>query len=124
MLQLIYSEEALTNQMKEGQQFYIAYNEEEGVGFVAVGLYETAMYKLHKIYVLPQMQGKGAGKQLLQFVVNKVKESGATALILNVNRQNPAIHFYTKMGFEVVKEVSIDIGEGYFMNDYVMKLSV
>ena len=42
-------------------------------------------------------------------------------LELNVNRHNDAFHFYTKLGFSISKEEDNDIGEGYFMNDYVME---
>jgi len=122
MLEWMYSENALASQMKEGQQFYLAYEGEKAVGFAAVGPYDTHTYKLHKIYLLSQMQGKGAGRQLLQFLIDKVKENGASRLLLNVNRQNPAFYFYKKMGFEIKEEVNVDIGEGYFMNDYVMQL--
>lgn len=96
MLKMIYSEEALAAQMKEGQQFFIAYDNGAPVGFVAFGPYSTNIYKLHKIYVLPKIQGQGTGKQLLQLVINKVKEYKAESLILNVNRQNQALHFYEK----------------------------
>ncbi len=40
---------------------------------------------------------------------------------LNVNRQNKAVDFYKNIGFKIIKEVDIPIGEGYFMNDYVMQ---
>jgi len=39
-----------------------------------------------------------------------------------VNRQNNAKNFYEKLGFVVIKEEDIDIGNGYFMNDYVMEM--
>ena len=42
-------------------------------------------------------------------------------LDLFVNRTNPAVHFYKKRVF-IVEEVDLDIGNGYFMNDYRMKL--
>ena len=93
MLQQIYSVEALTKQIEEGQHFYIAYNDNQPVGFVAVAPFNTATYKLHKIYLLPQIQGQGAGKQFLQFAINIAKENKAKSLILNVNRQNPAFYF-------------------------------
>ena len=124
MLQLIYSEDALAAQMEEGQQFYIAYQKDNPVGFVAFSLYNINTYKLHKIYVLPQIQGQGAGKQLLHFIINKAKENGASSLILNVNRHNPAFYFYQKTGFKIAEEMDIDIGNGYFMNDYVLRLSL
>ena len=48
-------------------------------------------------------------------------QRGAVSLLLNVNRQNKAKFFYEKLGFTVIKEEDIDIGNGYFMNDYVME---
>jgi hypothetical protein len=38
----------------------------------------------------------------------------------NVNRYNNALAFYQKLGYEILKEEDIDIGEGFFMNDFVM----
>jgi len=32
--------------------------------------------------------------------------------------------FYEKRGFTISEEVDIGIGEGYFMNDYIMGLDV
>jgi GNAT superfamily N-acetyltransferase len=77
---------------------------------------------LHKIYVLPQEQGKNLGKDLLEFVIQKVQKAGAQELQLNVNRYNKAVHFYQKQGFTIISKEDIDIGNGYFMNDYVMSL--
>jgi len=56
-------------------------------------------------------------------VVNSVKGMSATSLTLNVNRHNKARFFYEKYGFVIIGEEDIDIGEGYFMNDYIMELS-
>ena len=32
--------------------------------------------------------------------------------------------FYEKLGFTVIKEEDIDIGNGYLMNDYVMEKKI
>ena len=74
--------------------------------------------------MLPNQQGNGTGKMLLEHVVNSIKEKDATALTLNVNRYNKARYFYEKHGFTIEEEVDIDIGEGYFMNDYIMELNL
>ena len=50
-----------------------------------------------------------------------MKAKGGTTLQLNVNRQNNAKEFYEKMGFAVIGEEDIDIGSGYYMNDYIME---
>jgi ribosomal protein S18 acetylase RimI-like enzyme len=57
-------------------------------------------------------------------VINRTIIAGNKNLLLNVNRENPALGFYKKKGFEVIKTEDIDIGNGYFMNDYVMRLKV
>lgn len=124
MLDLIYSTDSLTKQMSESHQFYLAEVDAKDVGFSDFGWISDKIYKLHKIYVLPSAQKTGAGKALLNFTINSAKEHGAEALILNVNRNNTAKTFYEKMGFAVIHEEDIDIGNGYFMNDYVMQLGL
>jgi ribosomal protein S18 acetylase RimI-like enzyme len=41
-----------------------------------------------------------------------------------VNRENKAIGFYNKLGFTIIAEEDIPIGNGFFMNDYVMQISL
>ena len=44
------------------------------------------------------------------------------SMFLNVNRHNESsIAFYEKIGFRKVYTEDNDIGNGYFMNDYVME---
>ena len=128
MLNLLYSKKALHNLIVNlQQQFIIAYENASPAGFAAYSPKQSAdhsVYRLHKLYVLPGQQGKEIGKQLLVFIINEIKIKGASLLELNVNRNNKAIHFYKKMGFTFSGEEDIDIGEGYFMNDFVMELRV
>jgi ribosomal protein S18 acetylase RimI-like enzyme len=124
MLQLIYSEASLQKQMQEGHQFIILKEAVKPIAFADYGLLKNTTYKLHKIYVLPDQQGKSIGKYLINQVIDLVKQKGATSLVLNVNRHNKAKQFYEHLGFTVLKEVDIDIGEGYFMNDYIMGINL
>ncbi len=125
MMDLIYSPEALVAQWDSGQNFLIVYSEEMAVGFASyTRLNEEGDFKLNKIYLDNRLQGKGLGKWLLSDVISRVKSVGGRALLLNVNRHNKARIFYEKMGFSLLKEDLIDIGGGYFMDDYVMELSL
>jgi diamine N-acetyltransferase len=128
MLELIYSTAALEAQLQKGHHFLLATEEDNNVGFASYGLIEKkendTVFKLHKIYIDPAQQGKGIGKLLLDKVINEIKQAGATQLILNVNRFNKARNFYEKLGFTVIAEEDIDIGNGYFMNDYVMRIEL
>ena len=128
MLELIYSEAALTNQIKNlRHKFIIIYDKSDPVGFASFSLKnatDLTLYRLHKLYVLPNQQGKGTGGCLTTYIVDEIKKTGASVLELNVNRHNSAVSFYKKKGFVVVREEDIDIGNGYFMNDYVMQLRI
>jgi RsiW-degrading membrane proteinase PrsW (M82 family)/ribosomal protein S18 acetylase RimI-like enzyme len=121
MMNLMYSEAALHQQMHDNHHFYIVFNAGIPIGFISYGEVEPHLFKLHKIYLLPLQQGRGTGRLVLEQIIDRVKNEGATVLRLNVNRSNPALHFYKKLGFMVVHEEDIDIGHGYFMNDYVME---
>ena len=126
MLEKIYSLAALKYQFSVlKHRFIIVFDDQTPVGFASYCAHEnSSIYHLNKIYVLPDQQGKNLGKLILNHVITDIKSSGATALQLNVNRHNKAIQFYQKQGFEIIRREDIDIGSGYFMNDYVMQLSL
>lgn len=123
MLDKMYNKGELLNQLMEGHIFLIAEDNENQFGFAGYSIvdHEERVYKLHKLYVLPSAHGKGVGKILINEVFNQVKDSGASALQLNVNKHNKAKDFYLKGGFTIKESVKIDIGEGYVMDDYVME---
>ncbi|MBS1665462.1 MAG: GNAT family N-acetyltransferase [Bacteroidetes bacterium] len=126
MLNLFYSPASLRKQMVEDHhQFAIVEQEEEPIGFASWSATDKlGVYKLHKLYVLTGQQGKGLGRTLLQYVFETIGSKGAKTLQLNVNRHNKARQFYERMGFAVVKEEDVPIGNNYFMNDYVMEAAV
>ena len=124
MLNLFYTPDALRHQILEDKQrFLLVELGEEPIGFAAWSpLDEPGIYQLNKLYVLPGIQGRGTGKAMLEFIYEAI--SGARALRLNVNRYNKARHFYEKMGFTIIREEDIDIGNNYQMNDYVMEIAL
>ena len=122
MLKLYYSPESLYRQMTEQHHvFLIAELDENPVGFASFSTIQPGHFKLHKLYVQPELHSKGIGRALLESVFEAVTEAGGGSLQLNVNRNNKSIPFYEKLGFVIVGEEDIDIGEGHFMNDYVMQ---
>lgn len=126
MLNLFYSPAALRHQILEDkQQFLLLEQGEEAIGFASWSpMAEPGVFKLHKLYVLPGIQGRGMGKTMLEFIYEDIRPQGARALRLNVNRHNKARQFYEKMGFSVIGEEDIHIGNDYYMNDFVMETKV
>ena len=121
MMEMMYSEASLLKQMNEGCRFIIAYDNNEPVGFASCQETEPSLFKLHKIYVLKTQQGKGTGKFMIEYLLNDIRQKGGSALQLQVNRHNKARNFYEKLGFVTIQEADFDIGNGYFMNDYIME---
>lgn len=124
MLNNFYSIENLSNQMDKGQLFELLLDDNIVIGFVAyeINCKETDLLKIHKIYLLPETQGKGFGKFMIDEVVKIAKNSHQKGVFLNVNKYNKAQFFYKKLGFTITKEEVIDIGNDYIMDDYQMEL--
>jgi GNAT superfamily N-acetyltransferase len=129
MLNKFYDLDVLASQQEQkNHQFILAlddYGIEMGFACYSRALDNTSKYLLHKLYILPNQQGKKTGAILLDFIINEIKKTEEKSIIqVNVNRHNNALNFYLKHEFSIIHEEDIDIGEGYFMNDYVLQKHV
>lgn len=124
MLNKFYSIDALVQQLQKGQCFFIIEDKDEAIGFLAyeINCNESNQLKIHKIYVLDAYQGKGVGRQFIDFAIETAKMNQQKGVFLNVNKYNKAQYFYKKLGFVIVKDEVIDIGNRFVMDDYVMEL--
>lgn len=123
MLKQMYSGEALREQMENGTEFLLVKDGRVDVAFAGYSLAEGGVLNIHKIYILPSEQGKGIGKKLIEYFYTIARESGMSQLQLNVNRANPALNFYQKVGFDIIETVDIPYYE-FVLNDYVMRKRV
>lgn len=123
MLEMMYSLNAITEQiLVKGHHFLLLSEDDTYLGFASYELnYLSGTTKLHKLYVLPETQGKGAGRLLVSKIEQEAAKNGNDKVSLNVNRYNPAVNFYLKNGYAKVKEEDINIGNGYLMEDFVME---
>lgn len=123
MLKKMYNKGELLSQFQQGYTFLMAEQGGKDLGFAVFSILDSTLriYKLHKLYVLPETHGKGVGKLLINEVLNLAKRAGGVSLELNVNRANKAAAFYERAGFTVKETVDLDIGNGFLMNDYVMQ---
>ena len=122
MLNDMYSAKSLAEQMSSGIEFLIVEKENLPVAFAGYSLtnMENQVYKLHKLYVLPTEQGRGTGRKLIEQVSSLATAKGGKILELNVNRGNPAHHFYSKIGFDIYQTVDISYHH-FILNDYIMR---
>lgn len=123
MLEMMYSISSITEQVaKKNHVFLLAQEGENHLGYASYELHYKGANKtkVHKIYILPTAQGKGVGKSLFQEIEKIAKANDNDTLSLNVNRQNKAVDFYEKLGFEKIGTEDIDIGNGFLMEDFIM----
>lgn len=124
MLEKFYAPETLIDLMtNKGHSFILIHEANFCLGFASFqhNYLNQNTTRLHKIYLLPEAQGKGAGKLLIDAVVNSAKENHSKIVSLNVNRFNKACTFYQKMDFEITGEEDIELDYGYLMEDYKME---
>ena len=126
MMAWMYSDESLHSQFAEGQTFYIASCDGEPCGYLSIEPQGPSLFHLQKIYVVPALQGSGVGEALFRRAVVHVRTHGLlpARMELNVNRHNRALGFYERMGMQRLRSVDLPIGEGFYMNDYIMGLEV
>ncbi len=119
MLGRFYSREGMLQQMRDGQQFYRVMLDGQPKGFLAIEARGEGNYFLNKLYIDTREQGRGLGQAIWQNLLLLL--SDLREMRLQVNRQNyKAINFYFKVGFVIERVADFDIGDGYFMNDFVM----
>lgn len=123
MLEKFYSDATLTeNFTYKNHHFLLAKENQSCLGFAS---YEPdylgeKIVRLHKIYLLPEAQGKGVGKLLISEIEKIANQRNHHSISLNVNRYNKAFDFYTKIGFECIGEEDIELDFGYLMEDFKM----
>lgn len=80
---------------------------------------------IHKVYLLPSAQGLGLGKRTFDHLTDIALNNQQKALTLKVfHRNDSAIAFYLKKGFENVGTETTDIGGGFEVLDYVMRKEI
>lgn len=124
MLKNMYSQQALEQNILDGHTFLIAESEGKALGYAGYQLNfpQLEFCKLHKLYVLPKLHQTGIGSALFNEVITQIKANHCCHMLLQVNKNNPALQFYQNKGMYIHEEAVFDIGNGFVMDDYIMRL--
>ena len=121
MLRKYQSVDSMSRQIKDGARYFTIELEGERIGYLCL-IPEVDYLFISKFYVLNEYRAKGIGKQSVQFIETQARKLDLSLLKLTVNKYNSnSIEFYKKVGFENIASVKTDIGQGFFMDDYVME---
>lgn len=125
MVNAFQSAQAIERQINdEKQEYYLIYHLAEPSGYIGIKLSGDDLF-LSKFYIVKEKRGTGLGKAGLDFIIGRAKELGANAISLTVNKNNiNSIKAYEKLGFKNTGSVVADIGAGFVMDDYTMRLNI
>ena len=123
MIARFQTESAIKGQMEHGCRYFFVQKDGRNIGFMAFYPKESVMY-LSKFYLYKKERGKGYAHQMLDFVIDESARTGMNAIELNVNKHNSACQVYDRLGFRIIRSEKNDIGNGFFMDDYVYRFDI
>ncbi|HOJ79529.1 MAG TPA: GNAT family N-acetyltransferase [Clostridiales bacterium] len=109
-----------------GYRYFIVYDGSKPAGYFAVKPEpdKKALF-LSKFYLEKSCRGRGISRIMLDRIMRIARESGLGYIWLTVNKYNEtSIKIYQRLGFRIVEDIVTDIGNGFVMDDYKMRLDM
>jgi len=125
MLEKFQSEKAIKNQIVNNDyKYFIIFNTNSPIGYLSIKKEKASLF-LSKIYIDKANRGKGIGKVAMRFIIEQAINLNCKKIYLTVNKYNTnSIMAYQKIGFKIIEELVIDIGNGFIMDDFKMEKSI
>ena len=127
MLREGYSLEALRRDITQREMRYDrALVEGTLVGFSSHGPHtDPEALMLHKLYVDSGFRRMGCARKLIEAASERARTNARSCVLLRVNKRNrAAIDAYARLGFSIRGSIVADIGGGFVMDDYWMRLEI
>jgi ribosomal protein S18 acetylase RimI-like enzyme len=122
MLEMMYSSNVIECEITNGTVWELIYFDGEAVGYISYALGKDNSVKLSKIYISEINRGRGIADAALKRVIRYAVVHERSFVYLTVNKENKrAIRAYEKNGFSIAESVVTDIGNGFVMDDHIMK---
>lgn len=117
---------AMQTQIDQGYEYFLVQRQDDtgqwaGIGYCAVEEQPGRRMFLSKFYLHHDARGSGTGRRCMEFIEELARRRGLSLLWLTVNKGNPAVQAYHKLGFRIAEELVMDIGGGFVMDDYRME---
>jgi len=108
---------------KYPDDFVVVEVAEKVVGYALGKLKENGMGSIKMLAIDPDYRRQGIGKELVGFLINRLKENCVKEIFLKLRTSNNVANkFYATLGFEMVKTI-----EKYFPNGddaYLMRMRI
>lgn len=116
---------AISEQISQGLRYCLLDDGANRIGYFAYRIEpaERTVF-ISKLYVHARYRGQGWARSALGYMEREARMQGADRIWLTVNKYNPALVAYERLGFMRTNPVVTDIGGGYVMDDYRMEKSL
>ncbi|HKE93502.1 MAG TPA: GNAT family N-acetyltransferase, partial [Povalibacter sp.] len=115
------SAEAMLEQVRTGYEYFLVRQENVPIGYTSVQVQSDGVMFISKLYLLEACRGAGTGRRVMAFIEELARKRGIERLWLTVNKGNPAVKAYERLGFQIVAAIVMDIGGGFVMDDFRME---
>ena len=129
MLEKFQSREALKAQISSGYVYYMILADGELAGYMCYIIKDDHVF-LSRLYIKAEYRRQGLARKTIAHLENIFLSpendfQNIRKIRLNVERKNSfAINVYEHLGFKRVKPVNVNIGRGFFCEDYVMERAI
>jgi ribosomal protein S18 acetylase RimI-like enzyme len=125
MLDKYQSAKAMSDQFSAGYKYAVVICGDQKAGYFAFDGKAKKEVFISKLYIHKDFRRRGLGRHILDFIAKETRALGCAAMTLSVNKDNSdSIQFYLAYGFQTIKAQKVAIGEGFYMDDYVMSCPV
>lgn len=115
------SESAISNQVLNEEYEYYILTGNGPIGYFAIKKEDQRLF-LSKLYILKEERGKGYFHKVFDFLLEYSFKNNLKSIYLTVNKENKSsIGVYNHFGFKIISKQKADIGNGFFMDDYIME---
>jgi GNAT superfamily N-acetyltransferase len=117
---------AMQAQIDQGYEYFLVQRQDEtgkwaDIGYCAIEEQPGRVLFLSKFYLHHAARGSGTGRRCMEFIEGLALRRGLSLLWLTVNKGNPAVQAYQRLGFRIAADLVMDIGGGFVMDDYRME---
>ncbi|HMN45770.1 MAG TPA: GNAT family N-acetyltransferase [Povalibacter sp.] len=112
---------AMQQQVREGYAYFTVRRDGSPIGYTAIRPDKDGSLFVSKFYLLREARGGGTGRAIMTFIEEWARQRDLGRLWLTVNKGNPAVQAYQRLGFRIAAPIVMDIGGGFVMDDYRME---
>jgi len=116
------SADAMREQIRSGYEYFMMERDGVLLGYLAVQPQPTERRLfISKLYLHRSARGAGTGRLAMEFIEGLARARALNLLWLTVNKGNPAVKSYERLGFRIEAAIVMDIGSGFVMDDFRME---